>query len=96
MQMYMIWNGDIAYRPPRHQYNCTESTMAPRPYPIENLKVTSCSENDSAISLSLEWSPPSIVNGRLDFYDVCIGNEPLEPDEEASNTSYNCLKQSVC
>ena len=96
MQMYVIWNSDLAYIPPRYSYNCTESAMAPRPYPIEYLMVTSCSENASTINLSLEWSPPSIVNGRLDSYDVCIGNEPLEPDEEASNTTHNCLKKRVC
>ena len=96
MQMYVIWSSDVAYIPLRYGYDCTESTMPPRPYPIENLMVTSCSENDSAINLSLEWSPPSIINGRLDSYDVCIGNKPLEPDEDSSNTSHNCLKKGVC
>lgn len=98
MQMYVIWNSDIAYIPPKHIYNCTESTMAPYPHPVENLMVTSCSVNASTINLSLEWSP-SIVNSRLDSYnhDVCIGNRPLYPDElEASDANSTCLKQMVC
>ena len=97
MQMHVIWNSDIAYIPPRYVYNCTESTMAPRPHPVENLMVTSCSVNASTINLSLKWSPPSIVNSQLDSYDVCIGNRPLGPNElEASNANSTCLKQMVC
>ena len=86
----------MPYIPPRHTYNCIESAVPPRPYPIENFIVTPCSINDSTISLALEWSPPPIINGELDSYDVCIGSEPLEPDEEIlSNTSHDCSSHKV-
>ena len=91
MQTYVNWNSSIFYTPPRYGYNCTVSTVSPRPYPVENFMVTSCSVNDSTINLLLTWSPPSVINGALDSYDVCVGNEPLEPNEEIFNTSHDCL-----
>lgn len=97
LQTYVIWNSNIPYVPPRHTYNCIVSTVPPHPYPVENFTVTACSINDSTISLLLEWSPTSIVNGELDSYDVCVGSEPLEPDEEiSSNTTHDCSSYNVC
>ena len=41
--------------------------------------------NDFELNLYLEWSPPSIANGELMSYDICIGSVPLEPDQDIPN-----------
>lgn len=98
LQTYVNWNSDIPYIPPRYVYDCMISAVSPRPYPVEKVMVTSCSVNDSIINLYLNWSPPSVINGALDSYDICLGNVPLEPNEEISNKSHDCRKskQNVC
>ena len=91
-----MWNSGIPYTPPSYSYNCTISTMAPRPYLVESFTVNVCSINDTTINLNLTWSPPTLVNGGLDSYEICMGNEPLESNEGISNKSDDCLKHNVC
>ena len=96
----MNWNSDIPYIPPSYVYDCMISTVSPRPYPVEDFMVTSsCSINDTTIiNLFIEWFPPSIINGVLESYDVCLGNVSLEPSEEISNKSHDCRNstENVC
>ena len=93
--MYVVWNSNsIPYVPPSHIYTCIESTHPPAPSLVENVTVTSCSVNDSTIALHIEWSPPTVVNEELDSYDVWIGTDILEPDEDRVNLDYSSV--NVC
>ena len=95
----MTWNdSSIPYVPPKHIYTCVESTRYPVPGLVEDVSITSCSSNDSDITLYLEWSPPSIIIGRLDSYDICVG-VTLVPDQgipDPDNGSHECSKLNVC
>ena len=95
MQMFVMWNsGSIPYVPPRHNYTCVESTHPPAPSLIEEVMATSCSVNDSIIKLDVEWSPPAVINGELDFYDIWIDDVSLLPHENSMNPHYSSV--NVC
>ena len=97
MQTNVTWNtGNLVYVPLRprnrsYDYQCTESTLSPAPSLVRDLSVISYNVDSSDITLSLRWSPPSTPNGILTPYNICIGAEPLEPDEEVHpNRGYVC------
>lgn len=80
----MIWNiSNVPYTPPRYSFTCTESAVSPAPSPVRNFTVTSYSIDDNQITLDMDWTPPSMPNGELAPYNICIGGEPLAPSEEA-------------
>ena len=95
--MYVIWNnGSILYVPPRKIYTCIESTQPPGPSPIENITVISCSVYASVMNLHVQWSPPAIYNGELDFYELCLGRVPLLPNEGMPNhVDYDCTHSAL-
>lgn len=98
LQTYVTWNrSSIPYVPPKHNYTCMESTLYPVPGLVEDVSITSCSSNDSGITLYLEWSPPSTVVGELDSYDIYVG-VTLLPDQETppDNGSHECSELNVC
>ena len=99
LQTYVTWNrSSIPYVPPKHTYTCIESTLYPVPGLVEDISITLCSSNDSNITLYLEWSPPSMIVGELDSYDICVG-VTLVPDQEIldpDNGSHECSKLNVC
>ena len=88
IQTNVTWNtGNLIYVPPspknkNYDYLCTESTLSPAPSLVRDLSVISYNVDSSDITLSLRWSPPSTPNGILTPYNICIGAEPLESDEE--------------
>ena len=95
MQMSVVWNSSsIPYVPPSYNYTCVESTRLPAPSLVENFTVTSCSVNDSLITLDIEWSPPSTVNGELDSYDIWMSfsiQDILEPHEDRVDLEYTSV-----
>ena len=98
MQSHVIWNISGTYEPPEHIYTCVESTFYSVPGLVEDLSISSCSNNGTDVILYLEWSPPSVITGELEFYDVCIGNVSLMPDQEMPSTddrSQKCLNLTV-
>ena len=96
--MYATWNSSSSlYVPPKHIYTCMESTRPPGPSLVENITVIACSIDGSNMTLYMQWSPPTVYNGELDFYDLCIGGAPLMPDEEIPNSGdYDCSTLNVC
>ena len=91
MQSYVTWNDtSTPYVPPRHSYTCTESAISPAPSLVNNFTVTSYSINGSEITLDLHWLPPTMPNGELSPYEVCIGGEPLRDDTDPDRNSYTC------
>ena len=93
----MVWKRDIVYEPPDFNYSCTVSTVSLRPSNIYNLTVTSyCFDNDGRIALDFSWSPPDSFNGLPANYNVCIGTETLESDEDIPpNSSHFCVTESM-
>ena len=83
LQSYVIWNTtSIPYTPPSFSFTCTESTLSPAPSLVENFTINSYSIHGTQITLDMDWSPPSVPNGELAPYNICISGEPLGPDEE--------------
>lgn len=84
----MTWNStNLPYVPPRltrfdYDYECSLSTLSPPPSPVTNLELISHTIRRFDITLTLSWSPPTIPNGLLAPYNVCIGIVPLEPTQE--------------
>ena len=84
----MTWNStNLPYVPPRltpfhNDYECSLSTLSPPPSPVTNLELISHVIRQFDITLTLSWSPPTVPNGLLAPYNVCIGTEPLEPTQE--------------
>ena len=84
----MTWNStNLPYVPPRltplsYDYECSLSTLSPPPSPVTNLELISYAIRQFDITLTLSWSPPSVPNGLLAPYNVCIGTVPLEPTQE--------------
>ena len=92
-QTFVDWNSDgLIYTPPPNIYKCEESVVSPAPSPVNNFKVISYHLNEVPfITLSMTWSPPSTPNGELAPYNVCIGSEPLGPEEDVQpNTGHIC------
>lgn len=95
-QTFAIWNISGPYVPPKHIYTCVQSSYYQVPSLVDDLNITSCKINGSDISIELKWSPPAVIIGNLDFYDVCIGNVSLMPDQETTNNgSHKCSKLNV-
>lgn len=66
---------------------------SPAPSAIRNLTVKFhrfITHNE--IELGFTWDPPAVINGRrIAQYQVCIGPEPLEPEESLqSNSQTRC------
>ena len=81
----MIWNtSTVPYTPPSYSFTCIESAVSPAPSPVLNFTVASYSINDNQITLDLDWLPPSMPNGELAPYNICIGGEPLAPSKDQS------------
>ena len=93
--MYVVWNSSIPYKLPSHSYTCMESTHPPSPSLVENITVTSCLVNVSAIALFIEWLPPSVINGELSFYDVWIGGM-LRPLDNTLSMAVDHITVQVC
>ena len=94
--MYVIWNTTIVpYLPPNYSFTCTESASSPAPSPVQNFTVNSYSIDDSQITLYMDWSPPSMPNGELAPYNICIGGEPLTPTENlmGSDDGHTCTSR---
>ena len=96
MQTNVTWNSNnVLYVPNRFQtnydYECSQSTRSPPPSLVRNFTVISYSFKFSEITLNLSWSPPLVPNGELAPYNICIGIQPLRPDEEVQpNTGHFC------
>ena len=96
MQTNVTWNSNnFLYVPDRfrtkYDYECSQSTRSPPPSLVRNFKVISYSVNSSKITLNLSWSPPLVPNGDLAPYDICIGAQPLQPNEEVQpHTGHFC------
>ena len=76
--MTVIWSRD--HPSIVHTYNCTASTLSPAPTNVNNVSVESyCFSDDSQITLSFSWTPPSNFNGKPTNYKVCVGPDVLEP-----------------
>ena len=90
--MSVMWNSSsIPYVPPLHIYPCVKSTRPPAPSLVENITVTLCLVNDSAATLHIGWSPPLVINGELDYYNIWIGREVLQPLEEREESDYSTV-----
>ena len=90
--MSVMWNSSsIPYVPPPFIYCCVESTRPPAPSLVKNITVTSCLVNNSVATLHIEWSPPSVVNGELDSYDIWIGRMVLQPLEEREDIDHSSV-----
>ena len=90
--MSVMWDSsNIPYVPPHHPYHCVESTRPPAPSLVERITITSCLVNNSAASLQIEWSPPLVINGELDFYNIWIGRVVLQPLEEREDIEYSSV-----
>ena len=89
-QTFVEWNHENAlYLPERFLYKCRKEVVSPPPNPVENFTIVSYQivDNRRSIHLTMEWSPPSEPNGELAAYNVCIGSEPLDPQEEVQQHS---------
>ena len=92
MQSNVTWNRtSTPYVPPEHSYTCTESAISPAPSLVENFTVSSYSIDGPQITLDLHWLPPTMPNGELSEYEVCIGSEPLINDTNPDH-SYSCIR----
>ena len=92
MQSHVTWNRtSTPYVPPEHSYTCTESAISPAPSLVENFTVSSYSIDGPQITLDLRWSPPTMPNGVLKDYQICIGGEPL-PNNTVPDHSYACVR----
>ena len=96
----MTWNLTTnPYVPPRHAYTCSQSALSPPPSLVENFTVNSYTINGSQITLDLDWSPPTMPNGQLGPYNVCIGGVPLgdmeSPDTGGGHTCTSLSKVSI-
>ena len=97
LQTYVIWNTNtVPYTPPSYSFTCTESAISPAPSPVLSFAVNDYSINDNQITLELDWLPPSMPNGELAPYNICIGGEPLAPSENqpGSGAGYTCASIS--
>ena len=93
-----VWNYDnLPYRPDNNlKYECNASVISPPPSPVNNFTVVSYELQQSRIILDLEWYPPAFPIGNLAPYDICVGREPLGPNEEVGqNTGHFCAELSV-
>ena len=91
-----MWNSNnIPYVPPSYSYTCAESALSPAPSLVENFTVNSYIVNGSRIILDLDWLPPSMLNGELGPYNICIGGEQLRPAERLVDSSrgHTCTSQ---
>ena len=92
-QTYVEWNSDsLIYTRESTLYKCEESVVSPAPSPVNNFTVISYNlDRVPFITLNMRWSPPSTPNGVLTSYNVCIGSEPLNPEEDVQpNTGHIC------
>ena len=97
--MSVTWNSSsIPYVPPAHLYTCELSSLSPAPSLVNNFTIVSRSINGAEVNLSFKWSPPTVINGQLASYAICIGSTPLEPEEEPQDNVHKCsnIPYSVC
>jgi hypothetical protein len=93
LQTCVNWNtSTVPYTPPRYCFTCTESAVSPAPSPVRNFTVTSYSIDGNQITLDMDWTPPSMPNGELAPYNICIGGQPLAPSDNRMGTGegYAC------
>ena len=95
--MTVAWKRAVERPPSPHNYTCTASTLSPTPTNIENITVESyCFSDDTQITLSFSWSPPSNFNGDPANYSACIGTHALEPkDVVIPNAGHFCTSDSL-
>ena len=96
LQTFPNWNYDsLPFRPDSNlQYTCTASVRSPAPSAVNNFTVVSYNIQRPYVILDLQWYPPSTPNGELGQYDICVGGEPLGPNEE-QNSRQLCEKLRV-
>lgn len=97
-QSFPDWNDEnLPFRPDlNHEYTCTESVLSPAPSAVNNFTVVSYNIHQNEVTLDLAWYPPSITNGDLAPYKICVGEDPLRPNEEVrQNTRHFCEELSV-
>lgn len=90
LQFNIHWNQDnLLYVPAQYIDGCIISATSPAPSAVRNLTVKShrlTTQNE--IELSFTWNPPAVINGkRIVEYQVCIGPDPLEPQESPQSNS---------
>lgn len=92
IKMHINWIGNLTYRPAEHTYTCFISTTSPAPSSVQELVIDGYSISaDFKVSLNLSWLPPAVPNGMLNYYDVCIGRQPLPLDFQGEPTApYSC------
>ena len=96
-QMYITWDSNIPYVPPRHLYMCEQSALSPAPSLVQNITIISYFIDHAEVTMYLEWSPPLTLNGELRSYEVCIGNEKLKPTDIVNSKSLTqCESEIVC
>lgn len=96
IQTNVTWNlTNLPFIPQRflnsHDYDCSVSSLSPSPGLVRNFTINSFTALSSEITLNLSWISPSSPNGQLAPYNICIGAEPLEPQEEVQpNRGHFC------
>ena len=68
---------------------CHFTTVAVSPTTISNdsLSVQMKSVSRSVLNFLLSWSPPMFLNGELERYEICIGEEEMDGSEDCSQSS---------
>lgn len=84
LQTFINWNRTTAlYVPSSYLYQCQLSVISPAPSSVDDFTVTSYHvDNRNLITLNMRWSPPTEPNGALGAYNVCVGGEALDFQEE--------------
>lgn len=84
---------NLIFTPVTHTYVCTQSVVSPAPSSVNNVTVISYKVDNlqNEITLNLSWSLPLTFNGQQQPYNICIGDEPLEPNEDVQpNAGHLC------
>ena len=96
-QSFPDWNTEnLPFEPDlNHEYICTKSVLSPAPSVVNNFTVVSYI-HQTEVTLDLAWYPPSVPNGELAPYNICMGEDPLKSNEEVrQNTGHFCEELSV-
>ena len=101
----MTWNSsNLPYTPPRltaagYDYECSLSTLSPRPSQVTNLELISYTIRQfdiTLITMTLRWSPPKFPNGILAPYNICVGVSPLDPTQEPQTDNIIVASRHFC
>ena len=103
--MHTTWRDHLVYTPHVFTASCSVDGQGSKPAPVTNVQLMDQFQRLEGLGMyivSLHWTPPTVTNGQLGHYNVCMGTSPLGPTDplpgqcSATGSCHACTAADVC